>query len=127
MGKYRSSFQKPWLNDTKFESWLREHTRDKFSAFCILCKKEFGVPHGGISDVKSHSNGKTHLALENRLRTREQTTLPIQFGKKPSSVENELIKTNSDRGQPPEGNIGSALATGSPIPFWCRFSPKYNP
>ena len=88
-------------------------------------KLTISVSHGGISDVKSHSNGKTHLALENSLRTREQTTL--YFGKKTSSVENEFVITNSDRNQLPEENIGSALATEPSVPFWYRFSLKYNP
>lgn len=93
MGKYKSAFQKRWLNDPDFKLWLREHNSDKFSAFCILCKKEFSVLHSGLSDVKSHAKGKNHAALEQSLKIGEQSTL--SSFKKTSSKPN----VNSDESQ----------------------------
>lgn len=55
----KTTFSRRWCEDDTY-SWVREVQRDKFSAFCCLCKCKFSLSNMGKAALKSHMNGKKH-------------------------------------------------------------------
>ena len=64
MPKGNCVFNRLWLEQAEYRSWIEECKGDRFSAYCKLCKKQFEVKATGESAVKKHSTGKKHLELE---------------------------------------------------------------
>ena len=60
----KNVFSSSWLVDARFKSWLASASA-KDSARCTLCRKEFNIGNGGVSNLVSHSNSKKHIELQN--------------------------------------------------------------
>jgi hypothetical protein len=60
MSNDQTFFQETWLDDNRFEGWLAAVTKNKTQAHCTRCKKTFGLSNMGVQALKSHSEGKKH-------------------------------------------------------------------
>ncbi|CAF1348918.1 unnamed protein product [Adineta steineri] len=52
--KRRCVFNKQWLNDPKYASFLRECRTDKYSDHYSICKSDFSIANGGVYLINSH-------------------------------------------------------------------------
>lgn len=59
--------------------WIAKALSDEMKAFCKVCRKEFGVSHGGEADVRLHASSKLHSTNTATLQT---NTLVSSFFKK---------------------------------------------
>ena len=55
-----TTFQKSWLKEPEFVSWLAEVEADPHSARCTTCKKTFSLSNMGHRALTSHCDGKKH-------------------------------------------------------------------
>lgn len=69
--KYREEWAKKY-------SWITSSLQDGNKAFCKVCRKEFGISHGGEADVKLHASSKLHA---NNVTTVQTNTLVSSFFK----------------------------------------------
>ena len=53
------TFRLEWLKNPLYSEWLAAHNDDRYSAYCIACRKEFGLGTMGEYSLKSHASGKT--------------------------------------------------------------------
>jgi hypothetical protein len=60
---------------TKFNSswkesftWISAVRGDEFSASCNICNKKFSIHHGGVSDIKQHSNTDKHIKKDESMK-----------------------------------------------------------
>ena len=56
------AFSDLWLNDDRYRLWLLRGP-DKHKAKCRYCLKVFDIGNMGESALKSHMEGKKHIAL----------------------------------------------------------------
>ena len=56
----KCTFRLEWLKNPLYSEWLAAHNDDRYSAYCIACRKEFGLGTMGEYSLKSHASGKTH-------------------------------------------------------------------
>ncbi|CAL8269981.1 unnamed protein product [Arctogadus glacialis] len=47
---------------------------DEFKANCRVCKRQFLVSHGGLTDVKQHASGEAHKKNETQRRSQGALT-----------------------------------------------------
>ena len=62
--KYRAE----WEADANFK-WLESVRGDPFKANCTVCRRQFTVSHGGLSDVRQHAAGENHKRYEKQKRS----------------------------------------------------------
>ena len=65
-------FNRKWLTDQKYKSWVREFKSDKHSVICCLCIKIIDLGKIGEYAVNSHMKSKKHVQC-----TPAATTTPI--------------------------------------------------
>ena len=53
-------FQQSWKHDQLFKDWVEEVSKDKYAAYCRLCKNTLDVRSMGRTALKSHAKGKKH-------------------------------------------------------------------
>jgi len=61
--KRHSTFNKIWLKDPKFSSFLRECRTDSHFAHCCLCNSDFSISNGGVYLVIRHAEQASHKRL----------------------------------------------------------------
>ena len=69
-GKRKAKYRKEWERDFK---WIDSVREDEFKANCTVCKRQFLVSHGGLTDVKQHASGEAHK--KNKTQRRSQGAL----------------------------------------------------
>lgn len=76
----KCKYNADWCNNDDINSikkWLRPCKSDIYKALCVVCNSEFDVSNSGISSVRKHANGKSHV--KNITSHNEQH--PINFQK----------------------------------------------
>lgn len=73
-GKYNKTFNRAWLNDPVFSSWLQEVTSDANKARCKICKVDIRAHK---SDLKKHAESSKHR--QNSAAIVSQKTLKTSF------------------------------------------------
>ena len=68
--------------------WITAVLRDANKAFCNVCRKEFGVSHGGESDVRLHASSKLHTANSTTVQT--NTLVSSFFKREDDSMYNKI-------------------------------------
>ena len=53
-------FNELWMQNTKFNSWLKADSQSKYDAFCTVCKRSFKLGTMGIGAVESHMKSEKH-------------------------------------------------------------------
>lgn len=61
MSGRQCKFKKEWKEDPQFRDWLGEVSGDVQRAYCKFCKKSFDVGNMGLSALKSHERGQSHV------------------------------------------------------------------
>lgn len=90
-----TQYQKQW---EKEYTWLRQVEADKTSARCCLCNKTFHINNGGKSQVKAHSETKTHKEQQSIVSQESgQSTLKIDEHTNMVVVPSKLNLSNDDR------------------------------
>jgi len=59
----KTKFNNSWKESF---GWISAVRGDEFSASCNICNKKFAIHHGGISDIKQHSNTDKHIKKVNQ-------------------------------------------------------------
>ena len=67
--KGRCHFNSAWLTMDDFRLWVAAVPGNRFEAFCTVCQKRFDVASGGVSNLKSHAQGKKHKEAIQRRTT----------------------------------------------------------
>lgn len=74
MGKCK--FQKTWLEDEQFRTWLQPVEGQNGEGFCNVCTRVFKLGTMGINAVKSHMKSEGHKSA---LKGRQQLTMSSYF------------------------------------------------
>ena len=82
MGK--CAFRLEWLKNPLYSEWLAADNDDRYSAYCIACRKEFGLGTMGEYSLKSHASGKTHQ--KNISILKENTKISFSTSDTPCSL-----------------------------------------
>lgn len=60
----KASFNKSWLLDEAYNSWLKP-AKDVNFAYCDVCRKSFSLSNMGKTALNSHMAGKKHISAVN--------------------------------------------------------------
>ncbi|PIK52261.1 hypothetical protein BSL78_10820 [Apostichopus japonicus] len=93
MGK--CSFNKLWLENPKYASWLLSVTNDQHKAKCCVCMKYIDISSMGEAALSSHIKGKKHLQLLKG--TQQQSTLILNFMKPTDQAATATAPTTTAR------------------------------
>ena len=63
--KRQTTYCESWEKEFPF---LRGILTDKYRGLCVACNKTFRIDGSGISQVRSHMSGPTHLEHEKRMK-----------------------------------------------------------
>ena len=69
--KGKAKYRKEWEKDFK---WIDSVREDEFKANCTVCRRQFSVSHGGLTDVKQHASGEAHKKNETQRRSQGALT-----------------------------------------------------
>ena len=85
-------------NCEKEISWLKSVSNDHSYMYCILCCKQFKMDGGGISQVRSHGNGKLHREREHQAQGQSnQHTFVVTGTKQLSMSRGQFVLQLSNR------------------------------
>ena len=86
--RLRSSLQFRYINNQSFYSFISKVQGNCYKAFCTLCKREFTISHGGLSDVKQHVSGAEHKKND---RTVASNAVVNKFFVKPFTTQHQQV------------------------------------
>lgn len=69
-------FQSEWCSKKEYKLWLAAG-KDKHSAKCTACNREFSVAGMGESALRSHAKGSKHVSALGRKKENEPEPIPI--------------------------------------------------
>lgn len=72
-GIKQTAFNKAWLQDPDFSSWIAEAS--KYKAKCTVCNVLFELGNMGKKALRSHAKGKKHQSLANMKETQHNSLL----------------------------------------------------
>ena len=78
-------FRNEWNNSYSFISKVQGNC---YNAFCTLCKREFTISHGGLSDVNLHVSGAEHKKND---RTVASNAVVNKFFVKPFTTQHQQV------------------------------------
>ena len=78
-------FRNEWNTSYSFISKVQGNC---YKAFCTLCKREFAIAHGGLSDVKQHVSGAEHKKND---RTVATNAVVNKFFVKPFTTQHQQV------------------------------------
>ena len=61
MSKRKTKYNKSW--ESQF-NWIKSCSKGVHSVHCNLCQKDISTSGGGVTQIKSHTTSKLHLARE---------------------------------------------------------------
>ena len=61
--KRHCTFNKNWLKDPKYSTFLREYRTDSYLAYCSIYKSNFSVANEGVYLVNRHAEHPSHKQL----------------------------------------------------------------
>ncbi len=61
--KRRCTFNKNWLKDPKYSTFLRECRTNSRLAHCSICKSNFSIANGGVYLINRHAEQPGHKQL----------------------------------------------------------------
>ena len=70
-GKRKAKYRKEWERDFK---WIDSVREDEFKANCTVCRRQFLVSHGGLTDVRQHASGEARKKNETQRRSQGALT-----------------------------------------------------
>ena len=65
-------------------------TGNVYRANCTLCKREFGIEHGGEGDIKTHMSSESHKQAE-RIAKQSNTLTKFMISSKNTGLKDEVI------------------------------------
>lgn len=73
MGKHTTKYSSEWM---KIFPWVGNCENDKYSAKCSICNCTFSISNAGLSQCRTHSKSKKHIAADGiKSGTSSQLTL----------------------------------------------------
>ena len=104
MSSKQTKFNKDWIKDPAFSSWVGVDPNSETKARCMLCGYNFELGNMGKKSLVSHANGKKHK-LKHQLSVKvkqEIKPLDVHFGKvAPSSSAEDKPLNTTDMVVPP--------------------------
>lgn len=78
-------FSDRWLQFSHYKDWL-SRGRDKYSARCTVCMREFDVSNMGETALRSHSKGQKHAELTRQKSETSVCSIRDLFAQKDAST-----------------------------------------
>ncbi|CAF1405669.1 unnamed protein product [Adineta ricciae] len=93
--KKKGVFNRQWIVDTKFTSFLRECNSDSTKAICIACNDQFSIHHGGKNDIERHMKLQKHVHAMRSFRIDRElitsTMRPVKESEETAAAEGSLV------------------------------------
>ena len=110
--KFKTLFNKDWLMDKSFSSWI-EASISPHQARCKLCCKTFELSNMGRQAVKSHEMSATHI--RNSSGSSAQSPLAQYLQPKNSGVHDQHIVETVHFQDEPDHAVSISEAVQSPV------------
>ena len=106
-------FQANWVLLPEFEEWLKPGNTTQ-ADLCLVCNKEFSIAGQGVSQVKQHAAGKTHINNKKAASDhRKSNSILALFKSSDSTQSPSSLHPDLDRPSSSSNVVGSQISVSN--------------